>query len=67
MCILDRKVKLLWNCTVELEKVQWNCYSPEDATWEHEYAMQAEYSHFLKNFESFDCTWVCNASRIVHK
>jgi hypothetical protein len=23
-------------------KVQWTCYSPEDATWEHEDAMREE-------------------------
>jgi hypothetical protein len=41
VCILDRKFKMLWNCVVGLVKVQWTCYGPEDATWEHEDAMRA--------------------------
>jgi hypothetical protein len=38
--ILDRKVKQLRNQAIGLVKVQWTWYSPEDATWEHEDAMQ---------------------------
>jgi hypothetical protein len=40
--ILDKKVKMLWNRVIELVKVQWTCYGPEDGTWEHEDAMRAE-------------------------
>jgi hypothetical protein len=40
VCILDRKFKTLWNHIVGLVKVQWPCYGPKDATWEHEDAMQ---------------------------
>jgi hypothetical protein len=32
---------MLWNQVKELVKVQWTYYSPEDATWENEDAMQA--------------------------
>jgi hypothetical protein len=39
--ILDRKRKQLWNRAIGLVKFQWTWYSPEDATWEHEDAMQA--------------------------
>jgi hypothetical protein len=46
--VLDKKVKMLRNRVIELVKVQWTCYCPEDATWEHEDAMRAEY---LKLFE----------------
>jgi hypothetical protein len=46
--ILDIKVKILWNRSIELVKVQWTCYGPEDATWKHEYAMRAEYSQFFE-------------------
>jgi hypothetical protein len=37
--VLDKKVKMLQNRVIEMVKVQWTCYSPEDSTWEHEYAM----------------------------
>jgi hypothetical protein len=30
---------------------QWNYYSPEDATWEHEENMWKEYPQFFVNFE----------------
>jgi hypothetical protein len=39
VCILDRKVKLLWNRAIELVNIQWTYYGHEDATWEHEDAM----------------------------
>jgi hypothetical protein len=39
VCILDRKIKKLWNRSIELLKVQWPWYGPEDATWEHEDVM----------------------------
>jgi hypothetical protein len=48
--ILDRKRKKLWNRSRVLVKVQWTWYSPEDATWEHEDAMRAEYLHLFECF-----------------
>jgi hypothetical protein len=50
VCILDQKRKQLWNRSIGLVKVQWTWYSPEDATWEHEDAMQAEYQHLFEDF-----------------
>jgi hypothetical protein len=47
VCILDWKNKKIQNQVVNIVKVQWTRYSPEDATWEHEYAMQVEYPHLL--------------------
>ena len=41
--VFDKKLKMLRNLVIEMVKVQWTCYGPEDATWEHEDAMQAEY------------------------
>jgi hypothetical protein len=39
--VLDKKVKMLQNQVIELVKVQWTYYGPEDAKWENEYAMRA--------------------------
>jgi hypothetical protein len=49
--ILDRKSEQLHNRAIELVKVQWTWYGPEDATWEHEEVMRAEYPHLFENFE----------------
>jgi hypothetical protein len=38
------------NREIGMVKVQWTCYSPEDATWEHEDAMQEEYPHLFGDF-----------------
>jgi hypothetical protein len=50
VCILDRKRKQLRNRAIGLEKVQWTWYGPEDATWEHEDVMRAEYPHLFEDF-----------------
>jgi hypothetical protein len=49
--ILEQKVKVLKNKSIELVKVQWNCYSLEDSTWEHEEAMWESYLQMFENFE----------------
>jgi hypothetical protein len=51
MRILDRKRKQLRNRAIELVKVQWTWYGPEDTTWEHEEVMRAECPHLFKDFE----------------
>lgn len=52
VCILDKKNKQLRNRAIGLVKVQWTWYGPEDATWEHEDAMRAEYLHLFEDFEN---------------
>jgi hypothetical protein len=47
VCILDQKIKQLRNRAMELVKVQWTWYGPEDATWEREDAMRAKYPHLF--------------------
>ena len=49
--IPDRKVKMIKNKAIGLVKIQWTCYSPEDATWEHEENMRAEYPQIFYSFE----------------
>jgi hypothetical protein len=48
--ILYQKIKQLWNQAIGLVKVQWTWYIPEDATWEHEDAMWAEYPLLFEEF-----------------
>jgi hypothetical protein len=48
MEVLDREVKMIWNRVIELVKVQWTYYGPEDATWEHEDAMRSEYPQIFE-------------------
>jgi hypothetical protein len=48
VCILDQKSQdTLESCTVGLEKVQWTCYGPKDATW---HDMRVEYLHLFEDF-----------------
>jgi hypothetical protein len=49
--ILDKKVKVLRNKAIGLVKVQWTCHGPEDARWEHEETMRAEYPQFFDSFK----------------
>jgi hypothetical protein len=49
--ILDRKRKQLRDRAIELVKVQWTWYGPEDATWEHADVIRAEYLHPFEDFE----------------
>ena len=46
--VLNRKVKMIWNRVIELVKVQWTCYGPKDATWEHEDGVRAEYPQLFE-------------------
>lgn len=46
--VLNRKIKILQNRIIELVKVQWTYYSPEDVIGEHEVAMWAEYLHLFE-------------------
>jgi hypothetical protein len=47
ICILDRKFKQLQNRVMELVKVQWTWYDPEEETLEHEDVMRVEYPHLF--------------------
>jgi len=47
--ILEKKVKVLRNRSIGLVKVQWTCYDPKDAIWEHEVALPEEYPQFFED------------------
>ena len=49
--IVDREVKVLKKNSLGIVKVQWTCYGPEDATWEHEENMWEEYPQIVYRFE----------------
>jgi hypothetical protein len=49
--ILDRKFKVFRNKAIGSVKVQWTFYGLEDATWEHEENMRANYPQNFDNFE----------------
>ena len=49
--LLDQKSKMIRNKSIVLVKVQWTCYDPEDATWNHEESMQEAYLQVFENFE----------------
>jgi hypothetical protein len=67
ICILDQKIKQIWNRAIGLVKVQWNWYGPKNGTWEHEDAMQVEYPHLFEDFLNFCGLWAHDALRTVHK
>jgi len=48
VCILDWKTNHFQNQVVGIVNAQWNWYGPEDATWEHEDAMQVDYMHLFE-------------------
>jgi hypothetical protein len=49
--ILDWKVKVFGYKSIGMVKVQWNCYSLENTTWEHKKNTREEYPQFFVNFE----------------
>jgi hypothetical protein len=49
--IMEWKVQVLKNKSIGMVRVQWTCYSPKDATWEHEGNMQEEFPKSFENFE----------------
>jgi hypothetical protein len=63
--ILDRKIKNIQNRTIGIVKVQWTWNGPEDTTWEHEYAMRAEYLHLFENFVI--CVYIMHSRQCINK
>ena len=46
LCILDKKVTLLWNRAIIQVKMQWKHFGLDEATWELEDSMKEEYPFF---------------------
>jgi hypothetical protein len=55
ICILDQKVKVLKNKDIGMEKVQWNCYGIEYATWEHEEKFKKNTPNFFPILKEIEC------------
>ena len=51
MCILDRKVTMLWNRAIGQVKVQWQHFGPEEATWELKDAMRLAHPFLFNSAE----------------
>jgi len=49
--IIDQKFKVLRNKAIRLVNIQWTCFGPKDASWEHEETMREEYTHMFLNFK----------------
>ena len=70
LCILDKKVTMLWNRTIGQVKVQWEHYSPKEAMWELEDSMcwHIHFCSILWNNEAipmYHFVQFCKALRIV--
>jgi hypothetical protein len=52
VCIMDQKIKHLWNRSIGLVMVQSTWYGIEDMTLDHEYVMWEEYPHIFEYFEN---------------
>ena len=52
--ILDRKVKQLQNKQVPLVKVLWKHHGMEEATWEPESTMRAQYPQLFNSGTNFE-------------
>ena len=52
--ILDHEAKQLWNKQVPLVKVFWQHYGTEEATWELESTMRAQYPQLFNSSMKFN-------------
>ena len=52
--ILDHEVKQLWNKQVPLVKVFWQHHGMEEATWEPESTMRAQYPQLFNSGINFE-------------
>jgi hypothetical protein len=45
--VLDQQDRATWKKTIRFYKIQWNDYSEDEATWEHEDYLRSNYPDFL--------------------
>jgi hypothetical protein len=50
--ILDTLTRVTRNWTITMCKVQWSNHTEDEATWEREEELRAEYPHLFDPFES---------------
>ncbi|XP_030502538.2 uncharacterized protein LOC115717698 [Cannabis sativa] len=57
--ILDRKDKVIRNKKIALVKVLWRNSKVEEATWEFEFDMRAQYLELFRCFRAYGEAWGC--------
>ena len=62
---LAREVKQLWNKQVPLVKVLWQHHSREEATWEPEETMRAQYPQLFESGMNFEDEILLRGGRVV--
>ena len=63
--ILAREVKQLWNKQVPLVKVLWQHHGREEATWEQEETMRAQYPQLFESGMNFEDEILLRGGRVV--
>ena len=63
--ILNREVKQLWNKQVPLVKVLWKHHGREEATWEPEVTMRAQYPQLFDSSMNFEDEILFKRGRVV--
>ena len=63
--LLAREVKQLWNKQVSLLKVLWKHHDREEATWEPEATLRAQYPQLFESGMNFENEILLKGGRVV--